>query len=453
MGSIADLSHTLGVSDKVKTVIDTAETAFSACCAAYGIASTVVGVLSRVFGSGGEEETISEKIDRLLEHFDEMFQVLEAEVLAASELNTREHLQQQLNKARGARDAAVSYAPYAGDPHPPPQTYEAFLKAQGDSKTAADDLAHNYWDRIYTADALYADGWGDCMYPPRDDPGSKFVWDYRLALPAYLEAVLIRLAVILVSETEYREGLGRSDIRNHAIRLTQIYREILKGFQFVRAPKYSELYYLLPCLDDACLWILLDRLGGLVVVHTGEPVDEYQLSIVVAYYHIGQWRLENYVYGAVDSYGAEASTASYPSEEIMQGAASIDIRELAKRLPMTIPGLPSAPPNLPEDFTRFVERLQLRHTLRSRTLAHALYNSLGLDNLRRTILHLYGTLNEKPDDWLEYAPWSVRQAFESMPAWMKSELAPDQPISLRTMSAQLGTTEPLSLQRMLLVEM
>jgi hypothetical protein len=451
MGSIADLSHTLGVSDKVKTVIDTAETAFSACCAAYGIASTVVGVLSRVFGSGGEEETISEKIDRLLEHFDEMFQVLEAEVLAASELNTREHLQQQLNKARGARDAAVSYAPYAGDPHPPPQTYEAFLKAQGDSKTAADDLAHNYWDRIYTADALYADGWGDCMYPPRDDPGSKFVWDYRLALPAYLEAVLIRLAVILVSETEYREGLGRSDIRNHAIRLTQIYREILKGFQFVRAPKYSELYYLLPCMDDACLWILLHPLG-FAPEYPGQPVDEYYVRLALNLYRIGQWRLENYVYGAVDSYGAEASTASYPSEEIMQGAASIDIRGLALRVSQQ-PGPQPIPSIYSEDFTRFVERLQLRHTLRSRTLAHALYNSLGLDNLRRTILHLYGTLNERPDDWLEYAPWSVRQAFESMPAWMKSELAPDQPISLRTMSAQLGTTEPLSLQRMLLVEM
>lgn len=233
----------------------------------------------------------------------------------------------------------------------------------------------SFWLRPLVENELYHDNWIGTsatgarvegptfdhtkLRPPRpsDLPQGlsvQVMFDWQLALPAYLDAISIRLMVLRALEPDFPNAF-RDELSSMAKRLGEVHDTIVAGMTLLRVPTLRDTVYTRH--PDTSFW---DRRGRL--------------------------------YGAVEVFSAESTVQAWPDTEFP------DPRELA--VPGQVipnPDVPDAPPR-DDEFDVFLTDTQrltynhfvLRHALRSRRRWMDLYNKIGLNSLWSSIRTLAG---------------------------------------------------------------
>jgi len=107
-----------------------------------------------------------------------------------------------------------------------------------------------YWKRVFFGELEYEDYWFGRVEPPGEDivssrPGRSFVFDYRLTLAGYLDAIWVRTSAIvlmLASDFLVREA-ALAEIQSRATALENFYNRILRGFKKSRTPTFNDVVY------------------------------------------------------------------------------------------------------------------------------------------------------------------------------------------------------------------
>jgi hypothetical protein len=145
----------------------------------------------------------------------------------------------------------------------------------------------SFYLRPFFPAAAYSDPWSGRIDPPAfpHSTGSSIVFDYRLTLPAYLEAIAIRITILTVLVPNFRES-DRAELRdNMANRLEDLYERIRDGIVPLRKPTVQEIISTRVFdANDAMLrriepspWDKVERLYG--------AVERYSAVSVVDQYH------------------------------------------------------------------------------------------------------------------------------------------------------------------------
>jgi hypothetical protein len=343
-------------------------------------------------------------------------------------------------------------------------------------------VEETYWTIIYLGDVgpikgdpypgAYSDVWSGPLFP-KLEYGEEVVWDYRLALPVYLNAILDWSICILASDKSFKDAqqVGMID---HITKLQSVLMKILNGYKLIQPPTIDEMKWVVPAMNDSNFYY---KTGfGNKQLLTPEQRDKVLNNL--AFFRVqgwvgdslgrsvGRWRLSEYIYGVVETYTGNACVDHYPQDEINDGAKyiSLDADNLNWHPEEYYPASYTAP-NIsnPELFQKFYDHFILRHTLRSWKQGRKLSLELGLLNLRNFIRQLCAGLNMPetlPQDalkkWNRYVVLSVREVFWIVPESIRLESTGGVPflfvqISLRHLAKMLGTT-PFSVRRMVLDE-
>ena len=297
-----------------------------------------------------------------------------------------------------------------------------------------------FWLRLFGESGLYSDAWTAPFYP--DDPettdsSANYIWDFRMALPRYLQILEWQVFVFLAAvadDPKYQTlGGGMKDFGDFLV--NDVYKKILdQGFGDIRPPDPDELKYVIFAMDPANFYWHRKE-GSSETFHTydfidpkeGRPVrierftdagiDWLRENCIPG----GNWIRANYDFGQVERYSGYDCTATYPVDELKAGApliafgvAMVDAEynafgsywwELVKST-VTV--------KQPAQFERFYERLCIRHTLRKLRKRKQLYSELGLPKLYHTIRHYFSILKLEMRDELidlhsKYRSWPVRE--------------------------------------------
>lgn len=172
---------------------------------------------------------IKKDLDEVLKELDD----LEKKILGGGELTVRSQIMEKLVLARQATDYIKIFLKHPDNKY----CREDFIdNALPKSKDAADSLRDNYWARIFSEEALFHGPENSTLFPSEY---SNIIFDYRLALPVFLEAIFVRIFALEVMGTtnpEYSKAWLDIDIRSYAKRLCDVRDKILNDICITPRP-------------------------------------------------------------------------------------------------------------------------------------------------------------------------------------------------------------------------
>lgn len=292
-GASRELSET---ADNAMEVIKTFSDAVSAAKTAYAGAKWALTQLGFLEEEIDPLTELSSKVQALTALVEKKFAEVLDKVQIVFILTTRQKIAELVSEAgTGLKILA---------PHPPGSP--AFLNREDDADAAShkalDTLSNDsYWQRPYHEPWVYADPWSGPLKPPG---AGLMVFDYRLALPAYLEAIALRIAIVsLIGLDRKVEYAQRADF------LLQKHDTILQGIAGLRPPGLKEFapFY----------------------TETGSFSVQHKVASIEFWRNDSLWAQRARQLGAVERYSAAAVTEAYP--------------------PITLPKLPEAPEPLRDD--------------------------------------------------------------------------------------------------------
>ena len=471
-----------GDDDSLVQALGTAEDIYGTMSGLYGYYGAAKDILGELGFLGTPEDPL-EKIADLLNHIVGQLNAILGEILvtqgkidAASKLITALLTEKEKASVETAFENALVYTK-----NPNPYNKEQYDLSLNDSWTALNllsALSMKYWERLFVEDGLYSDTWTGPFYPDAIVPESEYIWDYRYALPQYLQVLQRQLFIISANSAEFQnDSIPRLKELGDFL-FENVYKKILGGFAEITAPEPNELKYVLFAMNPANFyWYRKERAAETFGTYDFiDPKDGRRVRIQ----HFpeagidrlrgnqipgGHWIQANYVFGAVERYSGYDCTASYPLDELNAGttligfsAPTIDAEynnwapywwELVKNT-VTL--------KQPTQFESFYQRFCIRHTLRKLRKRKQLYSELGLPKLYQTICHYYSILKLAiPDELIAlnnlFMSWSVREAYHEIRRCLTGSPLPEAPISLRVMAAKLEPMQAvISLRRLCLLD-
>jgi hypothetical protein len=267
---------------QILTAVGTAAAATAGVMGAIsGLGAAVVAITALVAISMQTDE-IDDAVKRLEGYFDAILSA------TAQALQMRD-IAKQLNAARAQLDPIRQLSPG--------QSLTDAQRATMDSTT--DEVVRtlgdiSFWKRPFFPELVYNDIWSGYLSPdPSLGPGS-LVFDYRLTLPAYLEAIVIRLIVMLALEGKFTPAHQR-EIAEIANQLESYYDTIRAGIVKIREPTMNDLDYTEEAFRSA-RWDTPDPgdLADRTVYRLYGAVEKYSTHHIVD--HWSEERLPNYTY-------------------------------------------------------------------------------------------------------------------------------------------------------------
>jgi hypothetical protein len=228
MGAVADFLHDEGLNGKGVDAIKKVEGIFSAVSGISGY----IGVLKDFFDP---EDQLQKAVDKIIQAF--------RDALAADDLKF-----DMINVGDKLASAETAWSDLKEDPphdaSGDPSTWPMWPDVTGRSKDALFALSQpGYWRRPFLGIEYQDPPWtyywpffsGQKMTPP--DLGGGLVFDYRVTLPAFLEAVTIRLIIVQSVVKGWRDKDEYvSEFRNWASVLQEEFKTIRDGIQEIHPP-------------------------------------------------------------------------------------------------------------------------------------------------------------------------------------------------------------------------
>ncbi len=248
-GDIAKAAQQVGIPTGVSQLLDTIGNLAGIAANVFGAFQAGVAVL-QLFGVGAPDPNqqyflqienqlsqIQNQIGQLQQQLDSVFSTLEGDILGAANENVRIQCSNALADSRTAASEVLTYVQNSQDP----QQMSGFDDALSRSLSAVEKLApEGLWIQVNSARSFYGDAYNGTLYPPDANASVRTVFDYRFALPAYIEAVLNRIIVLSAADSSYRDQ-AKSEVKQYADSLVAIHDKIMAGFTYLRLPTLAEL--------------------------------------------------------------------------------------------------------------------------------------------------------------------------------------------------------------------
>jgi hypothetical protein len=373
MGDITEFfKRDLHIRGKALKVIHFSERAIAVIAGIETIVSAANVVLDLIDQSDGAKRDVDELIREFIA------------VTASSEsVALMREVGLQIEDARTQASVVRSFLP--GDINSESQRGDVLNNSERVVRTLGNS---SFWLRPYFTEGVYSDAWDQVRVPwapvLQPDPmelatEAKVVFDWRLTLPAYLEAIVIRLLILSALVDNYRVR-HRAELLEMAERLQDIHDQISTGIKLHRAP---EAYELQGTLATPPTWSL-SRLTRL--------------------------------FGAVEVYSTANCITPYPQDPDID-APRFDGQPISG-----------------EGYARFL----VRHKLKSLRRWKSLYNDLGLAAIYSLIGHLRRLANH-PSASNNAGAWSIREVNSAVTNITRQRIVgPDGSLQLRTLLSCIG---------------
>ena len=319
-----------------------------------------------------QTDEIQDAVQRLEGHFDAILR-------AGDQVLHMRDVANLVNAARAQLDPIRALSPG--------QSLSESQRAIMDSKT--DEVVRtlgdlSYWQRPFFPEVVYFDTWSGSLPPdPSLGPGS-LVFEYRLTLSAYLEAIVIRLIVLLALEGGIK-ATRQAEIAQIAKQLEDKYNTIVAGIVTIRPPTLSDVEEI--GVEDSN-WHLGRRAHG-------SPGSKAASNI----------------YGVVERYSTFSAVAHWTGP-------------------------------LSTDFQQFSARLALGNLARWKKV----YSEVGLAAVWSVLMHLKALAGQPvPPSVNSGSAWSLREVDHVVATAMlnrPSTGSPNAPISVRNLVSMVGSSPP-----------
>jgi hypothetical protein len=220
------------------------------------------------------------------------------------------------------------------------------------------------------------------------DPGAdnnNLVFNYVYVLPAYLQAIMIFLAVAAALEPDFQAATKEGDnIRSAAQDLLRLHDRIKAGIVHIPAPNSDDMT---SPTDDP------------------NPDTGWSDQMAAGHYIFTWWEspslLGPYPYGAVNLYSGYYSLGSYPLLDLSSGPPQYG--------PFIGPGPFTNANTLPG--TDFYIKPVSKYLLRTLSRAKAVYREIGLSTVWETINRLRSLVGDAQMERPNFGDWSLREVF------------------------------------------
>lgn len=275
-----DLMTVAGLGKDVKDTISLAAQAGAVISGVAGVVNFVIGALKMV---GAIEE--DNPYDLLFNRIDKSLQAILQATQTGSVLSTMQNIRDIVGESESSATFAVQHisAKYPQDTF----SLNRLALADKDSLDAMNTLSGDaYWLRIYDEPSIVGP-WMSGI-PARPVVSQNLVWDYRLALPAWLKCLIVRLAVIEAIDPLHKNLAFRDEILGYATFTRQIEGRMRAGIATAVLPigeaqfPFFAKFHAQPCgavdlhsgLSDYqpfYPWLPADEIEMLVRVQQGAP--------------------------------------------------------------------------------------------------------------------------------------------------------------------------------------
>jgi hypothetical protein len=353
-----------------------------------------MGLLADVSGVVGFVQLATSLVNTILGNDDQVTQMLnklqqEIQILEASQ-KAEDVLERMRNLEQAIVGAATVLAQLRADVgQQPPVSNEYRLTQIGTCLAAVIDLTDmqgtdNKWRVVFNDQNYYSDGWNGVVAPQPD--GDGLVFNYTYVLPIYLRSIYILLTAIGTLMPKDLETYN-DVLRNSCIaRLQMVHDTVLNnGIVVLRAPDSTEM------------WRAYDPnntfLNSFVMYKSGPYYRSYPDGKYLAFsaWSGGELGADPYsvygttwpfqIYGAVERYAGNGSTANYP--------------------PMDVP--PSGPPPSAD----WMEAVQGKLALRFTKMHKAAYATAGMPSVLQVANQLRAIVGDPPVPDPGLNSWSV----------------------------------------------
>jgi hypothetical protein len=360
--TIDDFFTGKGVKDLQGTLGTALDVASSAVAIISGVGALVggVGVILDLFFE--KTDQLKEIVNVLSAKFDVVYQLISAE----HDVVTLQNITDQLEKARTQLFVLREF----------PQGTPNFEAQRGavlnESAEAVNTLGNpDFWKRPFFEQGIYRDGWAGSLPPPGVKPGTvPLVFDYRLVMPAYLETIVIRLAILSALMPDYRRT-NAPELDLMAERLERFHQTIMHGMVTLRPPTFDETLYHALVLSIESTW-------NQRLVPPGQ------------------------LYGAVDTYSAASDVASWSGARFPN--------------PLTNPAPESSQLFDADRQHRDYQKFLAQHEIGTRARWATLYHTIGMSTLWTIRNQLRDLTSHQKGDRTDPGNWSLRWLDERVAA-------------------------------------
>jgi hypothetical protein len=331
------LAQVFHLSDQERKAVDVAEGIVGGLSGVWGQVNTVKSVLEGlgVLDRGDPIGELRRQIDQLWEEF-------QGVVAALDQHSSMRDVANQLALARGALRELTESAPEDAATPGVDVTWDALRPLVLDHTLLAVITLGEpaYWERVFVPELLYKswprnDEYEIYFLNPTPVVTNGLVFDYRLAMPAFVEAIAARLTVLAAAMPNY-ERVAQDELKSIA--------DTLESYRIrVRASISS-----MPKTPD---FVFDDEPGG-----------------ASKFFGVNSWIAVGAVVGAVEYYSGFDSVMRWPQDEYPLG-------------PHGLKGLDRSDPIV-------WERFLVRYTVRTWVRTKQVYAGVGLVGVERIIIHL-----------------------------------------------------------------
>lgn len=277
---------------------------------------------------------------------------------------------------------------------PQASTAAAFDDTLNTVNTLADQ---SFWVRPFFVELLFANNWFGKVMPPGIQDiggGQSLVFDYRLTLPAFMEAIGIRLSVLALIRKDFPASF-QAEMTANANTLEKYRQRIMDGFVTGGLPPIDEIAYT----------------GGLGGSGFDNPPFFVNPPRVPPTGENSSWDFLSRTFGVVDSYEGFGAVDSWPLSEFPNPATAT--------IPLSDPSQ-TAHTAVAAQYSQF----QIRHTLATQRRRMSVYVSSGLDSVWACVQHLR-KLGGVPVEILDLnTRWSLRALNTTLGSTFKDPSAP-----------------------------
>lgn len=231
------LREVLHLSEKEKKALETAASIIGQISSVWGYVNTAKSVLTAL-GVLSEADQVAEMRKRI----DDLYRDFHGVVAALDEHDTMRDVANQLALARTALQELTEFAPDDAATLGIDPQWDGFRALVVDhSGLAVNALGSEpYWQRVFVPELSYNWPAGETHPGHPVVTGSGLVFDYRLALPAYLEAITIRVTILTAAVKDYRQH-AQGELK-HIVTTLEGYFNLIRAAIFNLSWSPSDIY-------------------------------------------------------------------------------------------------------------------------------------------------------------------------------------------------------------------
>ncbi|MDC8002930.1 hypothetical protein POV27_02645 [Aureisphaera galaxeae] len=443
------------LSPQLVKITETSEKIFSYASSFYSAIDTfkTLGVMLGFFEEEdpiGKMNALIAKISQQIEDIRIKLIEIEQHVIATSLLEIRRDLDSFNGQANSNTISALAYLSEkkrVGLENMDAQISSSFFDAQKSSLDIVSKIVEpSHWQLAFGTYKVYKDMWNGEVKPKAND---GVVWDYRLALPVYLNVLVSRYIVFIASSESYQME-HKGFMKNHVRFLfNNVYKKIVRSIVTAKVPEFDQMKYLIPLMEDKnFFYMYFPNPKHTKVDSHFRAIHGWGIEFILEkFVPAGKWRRENYLYGAIEAYTGSRLIEEYPIEDFDKIKPLFKIPEVTSKHIWNghswwwhkWKGIFDSQP-IPKAVHEWYDRFRVKFFLLNEKQKKELYVKLGLVKLHKQLRQMYSTFDMKLPIELEteYTGLAIKKTFSDYCRTTGQTTNKNSTVSLKEIAYNLG---------------